>query len=200
MPRHCLIMSMSVVTVLGTLTALPRTSRAAALLPARNLLVLPQSETEASMALLWDKPVVHDNVAGYVVYQNGALVATTAAGKTFYGATHLAPDKSYSFYVVAKDAGGNCSAPSATVTASTRPAGMVIDVTAAAYHAKGDGTTKNTAAIQKAIEACPAGGTVQIPAGTFLTGPLVLKGDMSFYITHRLHEASRENRLLLPLD
>ncbi len=182
MSRHCLIRGMSVAVILGVGAALPRTSHAAAPLPARNLLVLPQSETDTSLALLWDKPVVPDDVAGYEVYQNGALVATTAAGKTFYGAANLSPGKSYSFYVVAKDGGGNRSAPSATVTASTRPAGVVIDVSAAPYNAQGDGTTKNTAALQKAIDACPAGGRVVIPAGTFVTGPLVLKSEMSFYV------------------
>lgn len=111
MSRHCLIRGMSVAVILGVGAALPRTSHAAAPLPARNLLVLPQSETDTSLALLWDKPVVPDDVAGYEVYQNGALVATTAAGKTFYGAANLSPGKSYSFYVVAKDGGGNRSAP-----------------------------------------------------------------------------------------
>ena len=139
MSRPCFATSLAVVTILGVLTALPQTSHAAAPLPARDLLVLPQSETDASLVLLWDKPVVHDNVAGYEVYQNGELVATTAAGKTFYGAAHLVPDTSYSFYVVAKDAAGNRAAPSATVTASTRPAGVVINVSAAPYSAKGDG-------------------------------------------------------------
>ena len=45
------------------------------------------------------------------------------------------------------------------------------------FGATGDGTTKDTAAIQKAIDACAqaGGGEVDFPAGTYLTGGLELK-------------------------
>ncbi|UQZ82941.1 Polygalacturonase [Paenibacillus konkukensis] len=45
------------------------------------------------------------------------------------------------------------------------------------FGARGDGITKNTEAIAKAIEACAAagGGTVVIPSGVWLTGPIVFK-------------------------
>lgn len=43
------------------------------------------------------------------------------------------------------------------------------------FGAKGDGKTFDTAAIQKALDACqPAGGTVQFPPGTYLCQPLKL--------------------------
>jgi polygalacturonase len=52
--------------------------------------------------------------------------------------------------------------------------GRVCD--ARAFGAKGDGVTKDTAAIQAAIEACAGGrGTVRLTAGTYLSGPIVLK-------------------------
>jgi polygalacturonase len=48
---------------------------------------------------------------------------------------------------------------------------------ARAFGAKGDGVTKDTRALQSAIDLCAAkgGGTVVLTNGTFLTGPLVLR-------------------------
>ena len=64
----------------------------------------------------------------------------------------------------------------ATMAVAAPPALPVIpaksfDVTQ--YGAVGDGKTRNTAALQKAIDTAAAagGGTVLIPAGKFLTGP-----------------------------
>ena len=53
------------------------------------------------------------------------------------------------------------------------------------YGAKGDGTTKDTPAIQKAIDACAAkkaGGTVKLSGGTFLSGPIVLKSNITLEV------------------
>ncbi len=49
------------------------------------------------------------------------------------------------------------------------------------YGALGDGSTLNTLALQKAIDAC-AGGEVYVPSGTYLTGALRLHSDMSVYL------------------
>ncbi len=48
-----------------------------------------------------------------------------------------------------------------------------------AFGAKGDGAAKDTAAVQKAIDACSGGGTVTLTAGTYLIGPIVLKSDLT---------------------
>ena len=55
----------------------------------------------------------------------------------------------------------------------------VFDITA--YGAKSDGRTLNTAAIQKAIDACHAsgGGTVLLPRGVFVSGSLRLKSKVT---------------------
>jgi polygalacturonase len=52
------------------------------------------------------------------------------------------------------------------------------------YGAKGDGTTKDTAAIQAAIDACAnkGGGTVTLPAGNYLSAPIVLKSNITLHL------------------
>ena len=50
------------------------------------------------------------------------------------------------------------------------------------FGAVGDGVTMNTRAIQAAIDACKEGDRVYIPAGVFVSGPIFLKSDMSFYL------------------
>ena len=48
--------------------------------------------------------------------------------------------------------------------------------------AKGDGVSNDTAAIQAAISTCPEGGTVYIPEGTYLTGPLFLRSRFTLWL------------------
>ncbi len=52
------------------------------------------------------------------------------------------------------------------------------------YGAKGNGTAKDTAAIQAAINACEqkGGGTVVLPTGTYLSAPIVLKSNITFHL------------------
>jgi hypothetical protein len=53
-----------------------------------------------------------------------------------------------------------------------------------AYGAKGDGQTLDTAAIQRAVDACSAdgGGTVLVPAGTFLSGSVEIRSHVNLRI------------------
>jgi polygalacturonase len=52
------------------------------------------------------------------------------------------------------------------------------------YGARGDGSTDNTAAFARAIDACAAagGGHVVVPAGTYLTGAIHLKSNVDFHL------------------
>jgi polygalacturonase len=52
------------------------------------------------------------------------------------------------------------------------------------FGAKADGTTKDTAAIQSAIDACATkgGGTVRLTAGTYLSAPIVLKSNITLQL------------------
>ena len=58
------------------------------------------------------------------------------------------------------------------------------ELRSARFGAKGDGVTKDTAAIQKAIDACAAkgGGTVELTAGTYVSAPIVLKSNITLQL------------------
>ena len=66
----------------------------------------------------------------------------------------------------------------------------LIAITNSAYGAVGDGVATNTAAIQNAINVATAagttnglrGGTVQIPPGIFLCGPLAMKNNVNLQL------------------
>src|ERR1700733_4553976 len=60
-------------------------------------------------------------------------------------------------------------------------AGKVCDVKS--YGAKGDGTTKDTIAVQKAIDECAGKhGTVEVPAGTYVIAPILLKSNSTLHL------------------
>jgi hypothetical protein len=79
-------------------------------------------------------------------------------------------------------AGGSYAAPEPAAPQFSRNDSVFFDVTR--FGAVPDGKTKNTAALQRAIDACSAagGGTVFVPPGTFLSGPLRLVSNLVLYL------------------
>ncbi len=144
----------------------------------QNLIVPPEAVTETSVTLLWDKPPQYANVNEYDIFMNGAYLSSSAI--TNYTASNLHPNKKYTFTIKAKTSAGQTSLPCNKLKVETKSKGKVFNVLD--FGAQGDGSTLNTLAIQKAINACTNGGTVYIPEGKFLSGALFLKSNMTFYI------------------
>ncbi|QOC92029.1 cellulase family glycosylhydrolase [Micromonospora craniellae] len=74
----------------------------------------------SSVSLAWNAATDNVGVTGYDVYR-GSTLATTVVGATSATVGGLSPATAYTFSVRARDAAGNLSASSATVTATTAP-------------------------------------------------------------------------------
>ncbi|MFT4172542.1 MAG: glycoside hydrolase family 28 protein [Rhodocyclaceae bacterium] len=173
----------------------------------QNVRVPAQAYDDASIILVWEKPAAYADVVDYRVYIDGKLAGTASANNDrsspakpyinkFYAddkagfhhrvriqnftADKLTPETEYRFTVRAVDKDGKESADSAMVTQKTTAAPKVFNVLD--FGAKADGNTVNTAAIQKAIDACTPGCKVLVPAGVFKTGALYLKSNMTLEI------------------
>ena len=77
-------------------------------------------KTATSVSLSWSASTDNVGVTGYQVRRAGAVVATVTGLSATVGG--LSPATAYSFTVTAKDAAGNTSNPSNTVTVTTDPA------------------------------------------------------------------------------
>jgi len=64
------------------------------------------------------------------------------------------------------------------------PPGTVVDVRRPPYNAAGDGLTDDTAAIQRAIDDVPDGGSVLLSGGIFRSGTIKLKSGLTLWINH----------------
>ncbi|KKS07707.1 hypothetical protein A3K01_01455 [candidate division WWE3 bacterium RIFOXYD1_FULL_43_17] len=76
--------------------------------------------TSTQVNLVWTASTDNVGVTGYDVYRNNIKVATVTS--LTYSNTGLTPFTAYTFYVRARDAAGNVSAASSTVSASTSAA------------------------------------------------------------------------------
>jgi len=97
--------------------------------------------TQTSTNLSWTGATDNVAVTGYDVYRNGALLGSTAA--TTFAVTGLTASTTYTFTVRAKDAAGNTSVDSNTVSVTTTA--PVADTTApSAPTLSASGTTTTT--------------------------------------------------------
>lgn len=162
---------------------------------------------DQQIILVWEKPANHADIVDYHVYANGKLLGSSntnngevSPAKPYidrfyqqdvhnfhhriaihsYTAQGLKPDTEYRFTVRSVDRNGKESAPSAAVAQRTTLVPALFDVKR--YGAKGDGSTLDTAAIQSAIDACSVGCKVLLPAGTYKSGALYLKSNMTLEI------------------
>jgi polygalacturonase len=93
--------------------------------------------------------------------------------------TPLATNAQYSATIIAVDANGNAATNTFTFnTAQTNS--LWYDVRN--YGATGDGVTRDTAAIQAAINAAAPGGVIWLHNGTYLSGTITLKDNLTFYL------------------
>ena len=136
------------------------------------------ARTEDSLALLWDKPEYAERILEYQIYVDGKLFdATTATDYTLNG---LKSETEYEIYIQTVRKDGERGISSQMIKASTKKAAETVNIVD--FGAVADGTTVNTEAIQRAIDACPKGGKVLIPSGCFVSGALFLKSDMTLYL------------------
>jgi exo-poly-alpha-galacturonosidase len=141
-----------------------------------DLIIATGTLTENSVTVLWDKQYQSANTS-YEILLNGKLAGTTA--KTNYTLMQLSPNTSYTVEVRTQEA-NNRALKSKTIKFRTAAKGKIYNILD--YGAKSDSSFKSTKAIQAAIDACSAGGTVYIPKGTFTSGALFLKSNMTLYI------------------
>jgi exo-poly-alpha-galacturonosidase len=139
-----------------------------------NLLIAPGTISENTVTLLWDKQQDVNNIT-YQIFLNGKLHGSTS--KTNYTAENLTPNTWYTATISMK---GNKLNKLNAIRFKTSAKGKIYNILN--FGAKGDNITNNTKAIQAAIDACAAGGTVFIPKGIFLSGALYLKSNMTLHI------------------
>ena len=107
--------------------------------------------------------------------------STTSASQQLF-ATNMTPMVTNTIYgatIIATDANGN-SATNSFGFNTYQTNSLWMDVKN--FGATGNGTKKDTAAIQAAINSCPSGGFVWLHNGTFLSGTIFLTNNITFYI------------------
>ncbi|WP_052352909.1 fibronectin type III domain-containing protein [Neobacillus dielmonensis] len=171
-----------------------------------NLQVPNLAFDEDSITLVWDKPQDYSDIVDFNVYMNGkrigsALKDNGGPAKAYidnfyknidkdnfhvdilihnFTVENLKPNKSYEFYVTSVNTDGVESTPSNKIVAKTTPVPDVFNIVD--YGATPNDDTKDTKAIQAAIDAATPGAKVVIPEGKFISGAIWLKSDMTLQV------------------
>jgi len=152
-------------------------------LPANNGIYVNPATTHVSFEV--DSPASSLTGSNITLTLNGlaqALAFNTNGPTQRLLATNampLATNVQYAATIIAVDADGNAATNSFGFN-TVQTNALWYDVRS--YGAVGNGTTKDTAAIQSAINAAPAGGVIWLHNGTYLSGTLTLKGNLTFYL------------------
>ena len=161
-----------------------------------------------SITLYWERP---EGCFGtqYQVFLGETLVGSTK--KTHYTISELKADTPYKVtvkgvYELKTDSEQKTDnaknetdkVQQQTITVQTAKRTITIDITKEPYNAANDGATLNTKAIQSAIDDCPVGGCVYIPAGVFMTGALRLHSDMELYLEGAILQGTANPEDYLP--
>lgn len=165
---------------------------------------------ESSITLVWKKPENYSDIVDFNVYMDGKKIGSALKDnggpakeyiENFYEnidkddfhvkilihnfkVENLKPNREYSFYVTAVDANGKESNPSNKIVGKTTPTPEVFNILD--YGATADDEKKDTEAIQAAIDAATPGAKVLIPEGTFISGEIWLKSDMTLQVDGHL--------------
>lgn len=171
-----------------------------------NLQIPKLAYDEDSITLVWEKPEDYSDIVDFNVYMNGKKVGSALKDNggpakayidNFYEnidkdnfhtdilihnftVENLKPNKSYEFYVTSVSENGVESAPSNKIVGKTTAVPEVFNIVD--YGATPDDDTKDTKAIQDAIDAATPGSKVLIPEGQFISGELWLKSDMTLQV------------------
>ncbi|MDQ0890895.1 chitodextrinase/beta-mannanase [Paenibacillus sp. V4I9] len=134
-----------------------------------NLIV--KSKTSTSVSLSWTASTDNVGVTGYDIYNGNTIVGSTTIPS--FTVTGLVAGTAYSFSVRAKDAAGNQSLNSASISVTTSKGDSLIMINAADYGATPIEVTPNfdsTSALNNSLtQAVTSGVELYIPPGTYRT-------------------------------
>jgi len=114
--------------------------------------------TSTQVNLSWNASTDNVGVTGYTVFRDGATLASVGGGTLTYQDTSVVAATTYVYEVVARDAAGNTSGPSAPAPATTPPGPPLLTVTVSddAYVRQDQPTTNFGAATTIQVDNSPA--------------------------------------------